>query len=169
MPTVYTSPAVLEWDLERLRRTFALAERALELGDQPFAALLADATGAVLVESLQTRATTGDTTGHAETNLCRDASQGWPRAFLVTCTIYSSHEPCPMCSGAIAWSGIGRLVYGLSHVRSYEVWGPQPPPRFRTPMPCRAILGAVQPPIDVVGPLLEDEAARPHIRFRAML
>lgn len=160
---------MLPWDLDRLRRTFALAERALQLGDQPFAALLTDATGAVLVESLQSRATTGDTTGHAETNLCSEASRRWPRDFLVTCTIYSSHEPCPMCSGAIAWSAIGRLVYGLSHSHSYEVRGPQPPPRFRKPFPCRHILDAVQPPIEVVGPLLEDEAAAPHIRYRESL
>jgi tRNA(Arg) A34 adenosine deaminase TadA len=31
---------------------------------------------------------------------------------LETATLYTSTEPCVMCSGAICWAGIGRVVYG---------------------------------------------------------
>ncbi len=30
---------------------------------------------------------------------------------LSDCTLYTSCEPCPMCLGAIYWSGIRKVVY----------------------------------------------------------
>jgi tRNA(Arg) A34 adenosine deaminase TadA len=41
--------------------------------------------------------------------VARYANQGWSEAIL-----YTTGEPCPMCMGAIAWAGIGGVVYGSS-------------------------------------------------------
>ena len=53
-------------------------------------------------------------TAHAERLLATWASKTYGADFLAGCTLYSSAEPCAMCSGAIYWAGIGRLVYGQS-------------------------------------------------------
>jgi tRNA(Arg) A34 adenosine deaminase TadA len=66
-----------------------------------------------------------------------------------------------MCSGAIGWSDVGRLVYGLSQRRMYEVYAGNTP-RWAEPPSCRAILATVVPPLEIVGPLLEGEAVEPH-------
>ena len=42
---------------------------------------------------------------------------------LAQCTLYVNAEPCPMCAGAIFWSGVGRVVFGLSSSRLHEVIG----------------------------------------------
>ena len=34
--------------------------------------------------------------------------------YLNDCSLYVTVEPCVMCAGAIAWSQLGRLVYGAS-------------------------------------------------------
>jgi tRNA(adenine34) deaminase len=34
--------------------------------------------------------------------------------YLPECTIYVTVEPCVMCAGALAWSQIGRVVYGTA-------------------------------------------------------
>ena len=159
----------MAWEDERwLRHTFALAERAVDEGDQAYGAALVDSAGNLLLEAANQRQRSGRCTAHAETDLVSEASQLWPRTLLSGCTLYSSTEPCPMCAGAIAWSGVGRLVYGLSQERSYALARFEPPPRFIEPPSCRAILGNVQPPIEVLGPLLEDEATAVHLRWYAL-
>jgi tRNA(Arg) A34 adenosine deaminase TadA len=154
-------------DTSWLRHTFALAESAIGLGDQPYGAALVGPDDTLLVEAVNDRARTGDCTGHAERLAVAEASRRWSRDFLRSCTLFSSTEPCPMCSGAVAWSGVGRLVFGLSQATSYELFQQHSAPRFRDPVSCRVLLENVQPAIEVVGPLLEDEAAVPHKRWLA--
>jgi tRNA(Arg) A34 adenosine deaminase TadA len=83
---------------------------------------------------------------------------------LANATLYSSAEPCAMCAGAIYWSGIGRLVYGLSESRLRALTGNHPEnPTLQ--LPCREVFARGQRAIEVVGPLLEEEAAAVHAGF----
>ena len=82
-------------------------------GNHPFAAVLVDEDGRVLLQAENTVVTDRDGTGHAETNLVRLATQRFSPEELARCTIYASTEPCAMCAGAIHWSHIGRVVYAL--------------------------------------------------------
>lgn len=156
-----------ESELRWLRRAFALAEEAVSLGDQPFGAVIVGPDGAVLAEGMNTRARTGDATGHAETIACRDASLRVPARVLRRSTLYSSAEPCPMCTGAAAWT-VCRLVFGLSQAALYGLFGTTSPPRFGKPVSSRVLLDIVQPPFEVVGPLLEDEAMRAHEQWKRL-
>ncbi|MFD0525361.1 nucleoside deaminase [Paractinoplanes durhamensis] len=99
-------------DLEFLERAVALAWEARERGDHPFGALLLTPDGTVL-EARNSVVTGSDPTGHAETNLVRLAGS-LDRATLAGSVLYTSTEPCAMCSGAIYWSGIARVVFALS-------------------------------------------------------
>src|SRR5690606_31394561 len=84
-----------------------------------------------------------------------------PLERLAGATLYSSAEPCAMCTGALYWTGIGRLVYGLSERRLLEFTGDAAEnPTFA--LPCRAALARGQREVEVLGPLLEDEAALAH-------
>lgn len=154
-------------DFRWLRHAFALAEQSVAAGDGPFGAALVGPNGTLVLDAVQARVRTGDATAHAEMSLCRKATTRLDRAALACHTIYSSTEPCPMCAGAIAWSGIGRLVFGVSQARCYEAIAPVRPPRFRVPPSCRDILSNVQPPIAVTGPLLEEEGLCAHALFAA--
>lgn len=116
-------------DEKFLRQAIAVAQRARDNGNHPFGAVLVDEKGVVLLEGENTVNTARDATGHAELNLVRAASQGFDTAMLAKCTLYSSTEPCPMCSGGIYWAGIGRVVYAFL---------PDSPNRL--PVGCREIL-----------------------------
>ncbi|MEM7134868.1 MAG: nucleoside deaminase [Chloroflexota bacterium] len=108
-----------ERDIVYLRQALAIAQRARENGNHPFGALIVDEDDNVLAEAENTVTTEQDCTGHAETNLMRKASQAFPPDKLECCTLYTSTEPCAMCSGAIHWGRIGRVVFALSEASLY--------------------------------------------------
>mgnify|MGYP003110249110 CR=1 FL=1 len=153
-----------EQDVALLRRTFQLAEQAAQQGVHPFAAILADAEGTVLLEQLNAYLPNKDMTGHAERVLMTRASQAYSPDFLAQCTLFTSAEPCAMCAGAAYWVGVGRVVYGASERRLKELTGNHPE-NPTLDLPCRVVFSAGQREIDVVGPLLEDEAAAVHQAF----
>ena len=65
-------------------------------------------------------------TAHAEMQAITAASSTLGGKYLNDCTLYVTVEPCVMCAGAIAWSQMGRLVYGASdEKRGYTVFAPQ--------------------------------------------
>ncbi len=89
------------YDEPLLRRSFAIAEEARRSGDHPFGCLLADADGRLLMEQGNGfSAEGGDRTAHAEKLLASRAAKAYSTAFLQTCTLYTSAEPCAMCSGS---------------------------------------------------------------------
>jgi tRNA(Arg) A34 adenosine deaminase TadA len=148
-----------------LRRAFALAERAKASGRHPFGALLVSPQGEVLAAA-ENRAVgpDSDATGHAELEAVRLASRTHSPESLAGATLYTSAEPCAMCAGAIYWAGVGRVVYGLSEARLLTLTGAHPE-NPTLALPCREVFARGQRPVEVVGPLLEDEAAAPHAGF----
>jgi tRNA(Arg) A34 adenosine deaminase TadA len=147
-----------------LRRAIELADRARAGGNHPFGALLATADGRVALEAENSVGTTRDVTGHAETNLVSAATRRFAADELRSMTLVTSCEPCAMCSGAIYWSGIGAVVYGLSEKGLLELTGDDPE-NPTLDLPCRTVLSAGQREIAVTGPLLEEEAAASHAGF----
>ena len=154
------APKLQMADHERLlRRAFEVARRARVRGDHPFGALLAGPDGGVLLEQENGFASEGrDMTAHAERLLASRASRAYGPEFLAACTLYSSAEPCAMCAGAIYWAGIGRVVYGQSEASLKAATGAHAE-NPTLDLPCRAVFTAGQRAVEVIGPLLEDEAA----------
>lgn len=66
-----------------------------------------------------------DPTAHAEMIAITAATEAVGGKYLNECTLYVTVEPCPMCAGAIAWSQMGRLVYGASDPkRGFSLFSP---------------------------------------------
>ena len=149
-------------DRDWLARAIALSRKSREEGNHPFAAIVVDACGEVLAEAMND--SRADCTSHAELVAVRMASAKFTPMQLREATLYSSAEPCAMCAGAIYWSGIGRAVYALSEKRLLELTGNHPENPTLS-LPCRDVFARGQRKIEVVGPMLEDEAAAPHQDF----
>jgi tRNA(Arg) A34 adenosine deaminase TadA len=142
-----------------LRRAFEVARQAAERGHYPFGAVLVGPGGEVLLEAGNAvTAEGGDVTAHAERRAVTAASQAYAPDFLADCTLYASAEPCAMCAGAIYWSSIGRVVFGQSVESLAAGWG-EDNAGLRLDLPCRVVLASGRPQVEVVGPLLEEEAA----------
>jgi tRNA(adenine34) deaminase len=150
-------------DATRLRHAFALAMKARGRGDRPFSAVIFAEDGAILAEGLSTQgAGGGGTLAHSEMNACQAViAARVPRERLRRATIYSSGEPCAMCSAAIFYTGVGRVVYGLSAEAILHLRNAQPHTAGLS-LSCRAVLDTAAERVEVVGPCLEAEGARPH-------
>ena len=143
-------------DPRYLRRAIELAREARDHGDGAYGAILVADDGEVLLEAKNSVRTDHDCTAHAELSLVRQASRTYSAKELANCTLYASCEPCAMCAGAIFWSGIGRVVFGLSYSRLYELRGSA---ARQLRLGCREVFARSDRTIAVEGPLLEDEAA----------
>lgn len=149
------------WDEHFLRHSFDVARRSMSNGNHPFGAILVDGDHKILIETENGYMPARDGTAHAERLLASQACRSLSADVLAEATIYSSAEPCAMCAGAIYWAGIGRLVYGLSEARLRSITGNHPE-NPTLDLPCRSVFASGQRLTEVIGPLLEDEAAALH-------
>jgi len=144
-----------------LRRAIEESRKAKDGGNHPFASILVGPEGEVLMTQHNAFMPDHDMTGHAERVLMTRASTSLPMEVLRECTIYTSAEPCAMCAGAIYWTGLKRVVYGLTEAQLKEITGAHPE-NPTLDLPCRQVFAAGQRDVEVIGPMLEDEAAEVH-------
>ena len=111
-----------EKDEKYMRMAIEEAERALEKREVPIGAIVVAGDRVIgrghnLVETL------ADATAHAEMQAITAAASTLGGKYLTQCTLYVTVEPCVMCGGAIAWSQLGRVVYGAADpTRCYSTY-----------------------------------------------
>ena len=109
-------------DTELMQIAINEAIKGLELGDQPFGAVLV-MDGKIIRTGRNLVYSTFDPTAHAETVTLRDASTSIKTLNFPGATLYASWEPCPMCLGAIISARINRLVLGGRKSRRGSQYG----------------------------------------------
>lgn len=105
-----------------MRYAIRLAQSASENGNEPFGALLVK-DNKIVFKSENKIYTESDPTFHAELGLIRQFCSENNIQNLSEYTMYTSCEPCCMCSGAIVWANVGRVVYSLSHDELAKIAG----------------------------------------------
>jgi tRNA(Arg) A34 adenosine deaminase TadA len=156
---------VTELDLMHLRHAIALAAKARSEGRHPFGCVVVNEAGEVIVTARNNAVKPlGEATQHAERLACSKAAKMFDEATLRRSTLYSSTEPCAMCAGAIYWTGIGRVVFGLSEQGLMRYTGSHEE-NPTLDLPCREVFARGQREICVEGPLLEEEAGEVHEGF----
>jgi tRNA(adenine34) deaminase len=98
-------------DEKYMRMALNEAERALSKREVPIGAVVV-AGGRIIGRGHNLVETLMDATAHAEMQAITAAMSTLGGKYLNECTLYVTVEPCVMCGGALAWSQIGRVVYG---------------------------------------------------------
>ncbi len=126
-----------------MQEALAEARKALAENEIPIGAVVVS-NGMIIGRGHNLTETLHDVTAHAEMQAITAAEEYLGGKYLDQCTLYVTVEPCVMCAGAIAWSQLGRLVFGASdEKRGYQRLAPQ----------------ALHPRTEVVSGLLADEAS----------
>jgi tRNA(Arg) A34 adenosine deaminase TadA len=138
-----------------LRQSIELSRQARSAGNHPFGALLVLDDRLVLT-AMNSVNTDRDPTAHAETNLVAMAIRQLSADQIRRGTLYTSGEPCAMCVGKMYWAGLRTLVYALPAVELAALAGGE------FVVPCRELFARARQPVEIIGPLLVDEARAVH-------
>lgn len=96
-----------------MRQCLSLAETALATGNPPVGTVIVF-EGTVIGTGIESGRSTGDITNHAEIMAIRAAIKNGYTDKLHLAAMYSTHEPCIMCSYLIRHHKIPELIYGIA-------------------------------------------------------
>lgn len=109
-------------DILFMEEALRLSKAAAQHGNEPFGAVLVK-DGVIVYSNENQVHSASDPTFHAEAGLLRRFCAETGITDLREYTLYSSCEPCFMCSGAMVWTRLGRLVYGASNRDLCAIFG----------------------------------------------
>jgi tRNA(Arg) A34 adenosine deaminase TadA len=133
-----------------LRQAIALAKQARQAGERPFGAVLVF-NGSVVAQAQDQCRALNDPTAHAELALISSYCHSSGLFDLTGAAIFTCAEPCVMCSGAIKWAGISRVVFSVAQVQLQAINGGRIKPT------CAELVNTGGRHIEVNGPLLVEE------------
>ncbi|PWN68469.1 nucleoside deaminase [Chryseobacterium phosphatilyticum] len=87
------------------------AEAALEKDEVPIGCVVVS-NNRIIARAHNLTETLNDVTAHAEMQAITSAANFLGGKYLKDCTLYVTMEPCVMCSGALSWSQISKVVIG---------------------------------------------------------
>jgi len=141
-----------------MKACIELARKAMEGGDPPFGAVLVR-EGKVIAADHNRTASENHFMRHAEINILIQALERFGPDVFSGCTLYSSNEPCPMCAGAIYWSGVRQVVYGMTGKALIDIRG------WGLHASGHAVLKEGTDAVYVIGGVMEGEVRALHERF----
>lgn len=100
-----------------MKEALRQAQMAYDAGEIPIGAVVTWDTKIIARGHNQTEQL-NDSTAHAEMIALTAAFNTLGSKYLTEATLYVTIEPCLMCSGALYWSKIGRIVYGAVDVKN---------------------------------------------------
>ena len=103
-----------------MREAITEAERSASLGQYSIGALIVDFNGEIISLSHTITHSINDATAHAEINAIREACAKLNSRYLVGCWLYSTLEPCPMCTSAAIWAKMEGIVFGATKEDAQE-------------------------------------------------
>ncbi len=142
-----------------MRAAIEEAKKARNAGDYAIGAVIVR-DGEIIASSPNRTKCEEDPTQHAEVAAIRSAVKKLGTRRLDGCVMYTTHEPCPMCSSAIVWAGINAVVMGarmndmqeFSAQNGNDVW------TWRTiNIPAREVFSRIVNKIEVIEDFMRDE------------
>lgn len=126
-----------------MRQALLEAEMAFERDEVPVGAVLVCGER-IIARAHNLTETLNDVTAHAEMQAITAGADYLGGKYLKDCTLYVTLEPCVMCAGALAWSQVGRIVYGASdEKRGFAQFAPD----------------ALHPKTELLGGVLEEQCS----------
>ncbi|TXT65936.1 MAG: Cytidine/deoxycytidylate deaminase, zinc-binding region [Promethearchaeota archaeon] len=104
----------------------------------------------IIAKAHDTENVDSDPTAHAELNAIRIASKKFGKD-LSESILFSTHEPCPMCTTALIWARIQGIVYSVSIKEALELG------RTRIDLPCEELIERANAPIWVKKGVLKEK------------
>lgn len=144
-----------------MRQAIELAIQSKESGNEPFGALLIK-NDEIVMTAKNSINSNCDPTHHAEIGLIRRYCNENNIFSLKEYTLYTSCEPCVMCSGAMVWANLGKLVYSVSHEQLAEIAG------RNIMISCKEVFEKSPNQPEVIEMVLNDEGLKVFMNYKFM-
>ena len=108
---IAASPAGAAVPRELVAAAFAMRDKAVAAGDQPYGAIVAR-DGEIVGWGPSRVRELGASVGHAEREAMRDAQRRLGREELSDCVMVSTSRPCAACQRAAAQARLARMYFG---------------------------------------------------------
>ncbi|MXO86269.1 nucleoside deaminase [Altererythrobacter aurantiacus] len=108
-------------DWMRLAREHAIASKGTDPANTPIAAIVV-LDGKEVARGVNRTAEDCDATAHAEIVALRAAGAASGAIRVEGATLYSTLQPCGMCTFASIWAGVSRIVYGAGRDNVHEMY-----------------------------------------------
>ena len=102
-------------DEEYMQQAIKEAQKAFDIDEVPVGAIVV-MNDRIIAKAHNQVEMLNDSTAHAEIMALTTAYNSLGSKYLPDATLYVTVEPCLMCSGALYWSKIGKVVFG-----AYEI------------------------------------------------
>ena len=132
-------------DEHYMKLALAEAQKALEIEEVPIGAIVV-MQNKIIARAHNQVELLKDSTAHAEILALTTAFNHLGSKYLPEATLFLTVEPCLMCSGALYWSKIGRIVFGaFDEKNSYRR--------------CTGSNNPFHPKTEITGGILEEECS----------
>lgn len=135
---------------EIMQRAIELAKQATKVGEHAVAAVVI-LEDQIVSEAYTTLNGEQDPTCHAEINAIRLASKNLKSKRLPDCYLYTTFEPCPMCSSAAVWARMKGIVFGANGLDETDK------NRWRIKVHCKFILEKGDPKLELTENFMREE------------
>lgn len=102
-------------------KELAVSRKGTDPANTPIAAIIVR-DGQLLSHGVNRTAEHCDATAHAEVMAIRAAGKSLGEMRFPGATLYSTLQPCGMCTMASIWAGISRIVYGAGREDVHEMY-----------------------------------------------
>ncbi|MBK62605.1 MAG: tRNA-specific adenosine deaminase [Altererythrobacter sp.] len=139
-------------------RDHAVAEKGRDPANTPIAAILV-LDGKEVARGVNRTAECCDATAHAEIVTLRNGGEAQGEMRIEGSTLYSTLQPCGMCTFASIWAGVSRIVYGAGRKDVHEMYFED-----RHLSTLDYVADAYKDDLELVGGVLTDECAQLYYR-----
>ena len=133
-------------DEQYMQRALAEAQKAFDTEEVPVGAIIV-MNNRIIARAHNQVELLNDSTAHSEILALTTAFNFLSSKYLPEATLYVTVEPCLMCSGALYWSKIGKIVYGAEDEKN----------GYRK---CCGSSNPFHPKTELVSGILKDECAK---------
>jgi tRNA(adenine34) deaminase len=133
-------------DEQYMRLALAEAQKAFDAGEVPVGAIIV-MNDRIIARAHNQVELLHDSTAHSEILALTSAFDFLSSKYLPEATLYVTVEPCLMCSGALYWSKIGKIIFGAEDEKN----------GYRK---CCGSNNPFHPKTGLVGGVLKDECAK---------
>lgn len=134
-----------------MNKAITLAKERYREGGHAVAALVVSGGGEIIAKDITTVNRDKDATCHAEINALRQAMKILNSKTLPECYLYTTYEPCPMCTAAAIWAKMRGIIYGASRGDQNENYP------WRVYIPAQEVVERSEPKLELYPEFMREE------------